>query len=193
MKKLAATLLTTAALTSALMAAEGMSFYGGGGLAIEAVPDSFDKNDNATLSMGTAIVLRGGMNLPMLLEGFGAEVELTKSVINPEYEYTYTDYDYSGYLPVSSTRTEKHDISIMTFAAYAVYTIPLGDKFYVKPRFGIILPNLGDEKSANSRDITFSSGIGGGFKVMEQMNIYVDYTVIGEFVTNYGAGVEYHF
>lgn len=171
MKKLAATLLTTVALTSALTAAEGMSFYGGGGLAIEAVPDY------SGVSMGTAIVLRGGMNLPMVLEGFGAEAELTKSVINPEYDYGWAS----------------SDVSVLTLAAYAVYTIPLGEKFYVKPRFGIILPNLGDDQSVNSRDITFSSGIGGGFKVMKNMNIYVDYTVLGEFVTNYGAGVEYHF
>ena len=193
MKKLATALLTTAALTSAMMAAEGMSFYGGGGLAIEAVPD------DDTLSMGTAIVLRGGMNLPMVLEGFGAEVELTKSVINPEYEWT----NYSNVWPFAPYTTTK-DVSVLTLAAYAVYTIELGDKFYVKPRFGIILPNLGDSNSdvwgagssggwVNSRDITFSSGIGGGFKVMKNMNIYVDYTVLGENVTNYGAGVEYHF
>jgi len=183
MKKLAVTLLTTAALTSALVA-EGMSFYAGGGLAIEAVPD-YDG-----LSMGTAIVLRGGMNLPMVLEGFGTEVELTKSVVDPSEENSKCNgYDFFG----GCTSYSATDVSILTLGAYAVYTIPLGEKFYVKPRFGIILPNLGDDKSANSRDITFSSGIGGGFKVMEQMNIYVDYTVIGEFVTNYGAGVEYHF
>jgi hypothetical protein len=45
----------------------------------------------------------------------------------------------------------------------------------------------------NSRDITFSSGIGGGYSVMENLDVYVDYTVLGEGVTNYGAGVEYHF
>ena len=185
MKKLAVTLLTTVALGSTLFAGEGMSFYGGGGLAIEAVPDI----DNQ--SMGTAIVLRGGMDLPMVLEGFGAEVELTKSVLDPSYE----DSECSVYAfgTCVGYKTVDYDTNVMTLGAYAVYTIPLGEKFYVKPRFGIILPNLGDDKSANSRDITFSSGIGGGFKVMEQMNIYVDYTVIGEFVTNYGAGVEYHF
>ncbi len=193
MKKLAVTLLTTAAITSALIAAEGMSFYGGGGLAVEGVPA------DDSLSMGTAVVLRGGINLPMVLEGFGAEVELTKSVINPEYKWT----DYSSTGP-NAPYTITRDISVLTLATYAVYTINIGEKFYVKPRFGIILPNLGDSNRdvygdgnkdgwVNSRDITFSSGIGGGFRVMENLNIYVDYTVLGEMVTNYGAGVEYHF
>jgi hypothetical protein len=41
--------------------------------------------------------------------------------------------------------------------------------------------------------VTFSSGIGAGYQVMDHLDIYMDYTVLGEAVTNYGAGVEWHF
>ena len=168
MKKLTKTLLATALISTSAMAAE-VGFYAGGGLAFEAVP----KIDN--LKMGLGVVLRGGMTLDSVLEGFATEVELTKSMVDPKYDYGFG--------------TDK--INVMTLAAYAVYRIPVTDKIYVKPRFGVIFPNLGDD--TNSRDITFSSGIGGGFTVMDHLDVYVDYTVIGETITNYAAGVEYHF
>ncbi len=151
----------------ATMATADMGFYAGGGLAYESVPDW-----NGA-SSGVGIVLRGGMNLDMVLEGFGAEVELTKSVIDPEYG---TD-----------------DQNIVTLAGYAVYSINITKDWYVKPRFGIILPNLGDDESVNSRDIGFTSGIGGGYRIMDNLSLYIDYTILGEYVTNWGTGVEYHF
>ena len=84
----------------ATMATADMGFYAGGGLAYESVPDW-----NGA-SSGVGIVLRGGMNLDMVLEGFGAEVELTKSVIDPEYNWYYGN-----------------DINVLTLATYAVYSI----------------------------------------------------------------------
>ena len=169
MKTLAKTLLATAMIANTVMAAE-VGFYGGGGLAFEAVP----KYDN--LKMGLGVVLRGGMTLDFVLENFGVEAEITKSVIDPKFDYGFG--------------SEK--LNVTTLATYAVYRIPITDKIYVKPRFGIIFPNLGDD-FVNSRDVTFSSGIGGGFTVMNHLDVYVDYTVIGEGITNYAAGVEYHF
>jgi len=179
MKKLTKVLLATALMTNTMMAAE-VGFYAGGGLAFEAVPDYGD------WKMGLGVVLRGGMTLDSVLEGFAAEVELTKSVVDPKVNF--------------EGNADKDKVNVTTLATYAVYRIPITDKIYVKPRFGIIFPNLGGEEYAysndsivNSRDITFSSGIGGGFTVMEHLDVYVDYTVIGESITNYGAGVEYHF
>ncbi len=168
MKKLTTALLTAAFLSSGAMAAE-VGFYAGGGLAFEAVPDDKD------LNMGLGVVVRGGMTLDSVLEHFAIEGEVTKSIVDPKYDLPGHDVKFN----------------VNTLAAYAVYRIPVADKFYVKPRFGIIVPNLGDD--INSRDVTFSSGIGAGYTVMEHLDVYVDYTVLGEFVTNYGAGVEYHF
>lgn len=168
MKKLTTALLTAGLLSSGAAAAE-VGFYAGGGLAFEAVPDYDD------LKMGLGVVLRGGMTLDSVLEHFAIEGEVTKSIVDPKYDYPGSDVKFN----------------VNTLAAYAVYRIPVADKFYVKPRFGIIIPNLGDE--INSRDVTFSSGIGAGYTVMQHLDVYVDYTVLGEFITNYGAGVEYHF
>jgi len=183
MKNLAKALVLTVTMGASLMASDALAFYAGGGLAVEAVPDING------LSMGTGLVLRGGMKFDQVLEGFGAEVELSKSIIHPEYSYT---------------RDNSKKVNVLTLATYAVYRIKVMDNFYVKPRFGIILPNLGDSNKdlwkdsddggwVNSRNITFSSGIGAGYTVMEHLDVYIDYTVLGENVTNYGAGVEWHF
>lgn len=143
-----------------------ISFYAGGGLAYEAVPDV------SGTEAGMGVVLRGGINLGDVLKNFAAEAEITKSLIDPEFG--------------------NRDQDILTMAAYAVYNINIGEKFYVKPRFGVVFPNLGDDV-VNSRDVTFSSSIGGGYRIIESMNMYVDYTVLGEGITNYGAGIEYRF
>lgn len=179
MRNLTKSLLATALLSSAAMATE-VGFYAGGGLAFEAVPNYGD------WEMGLGVVLRGGMTLDTVMENFGAEVELTKSVVDPKLNY--------------KGDAGRDKVNVTTLAAYAVYRIPVTSKIYVKPRFGIIFPNLGgaeyegtSDSIVNSRDITFSSGIGGGFTVLDHLDIYVDYTVIGESITNYGAGVEYHF
>ncbi len=179
MKKLTTALLATAVLSSGVMATE-VGFYAGGGAAFQAVP-----SNSQDWKMGLGAVVRGGMTFDGLLENFAAEVELTKSVIDPEVSYDIVP--------------GRDKVNVMTLATYAVYRIPVGGKFYVKPRFGFIFPNLGGteywngDSVVNSRDITFSSGIGGGFSVLESLDIYIDYTVIGESITNYGAGVEYHF
>ncbi len=151
----------------ALVATMGMaqpSFYAGGGLAFESLPDA------AGTDNGMGIVLRGGATLDSVLKNFGVEAELTKSVADPKLWGA--------------------DMNVLTLASYAVYNIKI-KRFYVKPRFGIILPNLGDD--TNSRDLGFSSGIGGGFALTKKMNVYVDYTILGESVSNWGAGVEYKF
>jgi len=180
MNKLTSALLATAILSSGVAATE-VGFYAGGGVAFEAVP-----KNSQDWEMGLGLVLRGGMTLDAVLEGFGAEVELTKSVVDPKV-------DYKG-------DSGRDKVNVTTLATYAVYRIPITEQIYVKPRFGIIFPNLGgaefegaDYSLVNSRDVTFSSGIGGGFTVMDHLDVYVDYTVIGESITNYGAGVEYHF
>jgi hypothetical protein len=171
LKKLTKAFLAAAVLSSSLMATE-VGFYAGGGLALEAVPDYGD------WKMGSGLVLRGGLTLDAVLKNFAAEVELTKSIIDPKVDFK------------NGTGTD--NVNVATLAVYAVYRIPIVDKFYIKPRFGLILPNLGDDV-VNSRDVTFSSGIGAGYTIIDHMDIYMDYTVLGESITNYGAGIEWHF
>lgn len=171
MKKMVA-VLSAFLLSSTLYSADsdnGLSgAYVGVGLAIEAVPKHADE-------YGVGLVLKGGMALPQLFEGLGAEVELTKSLSDPE--------DGAG-----------HGVSILTLAGYVTYDITIPDSpFSVRPRAGIILPNLGDNESVNSRDFGFSLGVAGVYALNEQLNAYVDYTVLGEYITNYTAGIELKF
>lgn len=160
-------LLSIMALFASLSMANDSNIYAGGGLAYESLPDYSDK------SSGIGIVLRGGMKLDKVFEHFATEVEISKSLVDPKIGNNTYD--------------------VTTLATYAVYTIDINDKFYVKPRFGIILPNLGSSDFVNSRDIGFASGLGGGFHFDDKMDIYFDYTILGEGVTNWGSGVEYHF
>ncbi len=180
MKKWLYTLLATSLLSTNVIATE-VGFYAGGGMAFEAVP-----KNSQDWEMGLGLVLRGGMTLDALMEGFAAEIEMTKSLVDPKVDYKGND--------------DRDRINVTTLATYAVYRIPVTKLIYVKPRFGVIFPNLGgaeidytNDSIVNSRNITFSSGIGAGYTVMDHLDIYVDYTVIGENITNYAAGAEYHF
>ncbi len=160
-------LLTTLMMTTAVNA-ETSDFYIGGGLGYEAVPDI------SGIDGGAALILRGGMKFDQLLQNFSAEVEITKSVLDPEYG------------------NDKQNV--LTLATYAAYTINVNDSgFYVRPRFGIILPNLGDSESVHTRDIGFSSGVNGLYKFNDNWGAYVDFTYQGEFINLYSAGVEYNF
>ncbi len=80
----------------------------------------------------------------------------------------------------------------LTFATYITYDINIpNSQLAIRPKFGLIIPNASDD--VNSRDMTFSSGISGIFSLNEQIDLYVDYTVLGEFITNYSIGAEFKF
>jgi len=162
MKKFTQSLLMASLLSVGASAAE-VGFYAGGGIALEMVPKDVD--------MGAALVIRGGMTLDSVFENFAVEAELSKSIVDPKY--------------VSIKQ------NVTTFATYAVYRIDINEKIYVKPRFGLALPNVGDD--TNSRNIAFSAGVGGAYTVMDHMDVYVDYTIISEGISNFGGGVEWHF
>jgi len=160
------TILTLAVLTSSLMAQETMQgLYFGAGVGFEAMPKDFDN--------GMGLSVKGGTALNQVLEYLGAEAELTTSVIPPQYP--------GG-----------KDINVFTMGAYATYTIVIPDSpISVRPKFGVILPNLGDD--INSRDIALSTGIAGVMKVNKQLNAYVEYVNASEWMNNYMVGIEVGF
>jgi len=142
--------------------------YGGVGIAIQAVPDGWDE-------YGVGLVIKGGVALPQLLENLGAEVELTTSLSDPQV-------------------VNGQDLSILTLAGYMTYTIEIPNTpFAVRPRAGVILPNLGDSDSVNSRSLGLSTGIAGLMILNEQLDAYVDYTNLGENINNYTVGLELKF
>ena len=164
---LMASLLLATTLYATEKKSELSNVYIGVGLAVEAVPKGADDH-------GIGLVLRVGAPLPQLLKNLGAEVELTTSLVDPEWG--------------------KKDINIITLAGYVTYDIRFPDSpLFVHPRAGFILPNLGNSDSVNSRDLGISTGLACLVELNEQMNAYIDYTNLGENINNYTAGVELKF
>ena len=137
--------------------------YIGGGFGFMATPDVSGAENGVGLTLKA-----GAKGFVDAMPGMGALIELNKSL--------------SGL----------NDGDVLTFAAYASYDIEIPNSiFAIRPKFGLILPNSGDE--VNSRDLTFSSGIGATMSLNDQIDLYVDYAVLGEAVTNYSLGVEFTF
>lgn len=151
--------LTLAFGLSLSLFAADPKIYAGGGLSFMAAPDCAGCEDGFGLSF------KGGVtNMIADMPAFGVSGELHRSL------------------------TGLNDRDVTTIAAYATYDITIPDTaFAVVPKFGIIVPNASDE--IHSRDIAFSSGIGGVFHLDEQLAFYFDYTVLGEYITDYTGGV----
>lgn len=154
--------MKTAALSLALglsLYASDPTIYAGGGLSFMAAPDC------SGCENGFGLSFKGGVtNIIAEMPEFGVSGELHRSL--------------SGL----------NDRDVTTVAAYATYDINVpGTAIAVVPKFGVIIPNASDE--IHSRDIAFSSGIGGIFNLDKQLSLYFDYTVLGEYITDYTGGV----
>jgi hypothetical protein len=137
--------------------------YVGGGFGFMATPDVSGAENGLGLTLKA-----GATGFIEAMPEAGALIELNKSL------------------------TGLNDADILTLAAYASYDIVIpNSNFAIRPKFGVILPNAGDKM--NSRDITFSSGIGAKMSLNQQFDVYVDYDVLGEGITNYSIGAEFKF
>ena len=166
MKKFILVLSITLAIVSSAYAQNKQDVYVGGALGVMAVPDGADA--------GIGLALKAGFGLEGVLQHLAAEVEIQKSIMNPEYGGV--------------------DVDILTLAGYAVYNIAIpSSQITLKPKFGVILPNLGDDESVNSRNYGFSSGLDVVLKISNEMNGYIGYTNLGENINTYNVGVEFHF
>lgn len=166
MKKIILVLFVLGLFANSAMAGMKESIYVGGGLSYMAVPDYGDA--------GIGLSIKAGIDLDGVLENFGAQIEIQKSIMDPEY----------GNI----------DVNILTLAGYATYNIVIpSTKICVRPRFGFILPNLGDDESVNSRNYGFSSGLDVTYKIASNLKVYGGFTNLGEAVNTYIIGAEFHF
>jgi len=162
--------LLSLTLLASLMQAEELStndqgLYAGAGLGILAT----NKHGDA----GLGLTLKAGVALDSVLKGFGLQAELNKSIIHPEY-------------------ANNNNINILTTAAYATFDIEIpSTKLTLRPRIGLILPNLKDD--IDSRNIILSSGFGATYAIEKNLRLYADYTVLAEEISNYSVGVEIKF
>lgn len=167
MKNVLLALMLAATLSHAQQKTEQpqQTLYGGLGLGIMATDDNSDA--------GIGLSLRGGLALDSVLKGFGLQAELNKSITDPE-------------------NARHRDIDVMTFALYTTYEIKIPDsKAALRPKIGVILPNLNDD--IDSRDLILSSGFGLTYDIEKNLRLYADYTVLGEKISHYSAGLEIKF
>ena len=166
MKKMILVLVALGLLSSSAFASMKDSIYVGGGLGLMAVPDYGDA--------GIGLALRGGIDLDDVMPNLGAQVEIQKSIIDPDYG--------------------NWDTNILTLAAYATYNIEIpSSDITVRPKFGFIFPNLGDDNSVNSRNYGFSSGFDVTYPIQDNLKVYGGYINLGEMVNTYSVGAEFHF
>lgn len=164
MKKFVFSVLVAGLLSVGAFAQEKSGLYVGAGLGLEAVVKDADN--------GFGLALKGGIKLDQLLKNLGAEVELGKSLSDP--------------------KIGPANIDVLTLAGYVTYDIKFGNSpISARPKFGVVLPNLGDE--IHSRDFALSTGIAGVLKINNDLNAYLDYTNVSEFMNTYTVGVEFSF
>jgi len=181
---LAAALAVVATLATAgtAQAAEGAAqpsgkIYIGGKLAV-ADPDIGGGFDNAY----TAGVY-GGYNLFGRDAHYAANLGGGTLAVEGELMLTTSKGD--------TARNGKWDIS--SLAAYAAYRYPLGDKFYLKARMGLVRYDIGvtveppPAPTGAGTETKLAAGIGGGVKVGPG-NIELDVTTYESDVLNYGVG-----
>ncbi len=172
-KKLLVSTVAAATLSTAVMA----DTYAGAGLALE---------NYSSLDMGFALVLDGGMTFDDVKVGPGklaAEGELTYSIVSPSQSSFGTTIDYT----------------IMTLGAYSAYIFDINKELYVKPRIGLIYKSVDASGSgfgaiASTSAIGLAFGVGGGYRLNKQMDVYADFNLVdGTDITHITAGVQYHF
>ncbi len=137
--------------------------YVGAGFGFMATPDYSGAENGFGLTLKA-----GATGFIQEMPGVGALIELNKSLAG------------------------LNDVDVLTMATYVSYDIVVpNSNVAIRPKFGIILPNAGDV--INSRDLTFSSGIGIKIALAKELDIYADYAVLGEDITNYSIGAEFKF
>lgn len=173
MKTIVKTVVALAMLSGVAQAADKVNdqgLYAGAGLGVMATDDHGDA--------GLGLSLRAGAALDSVLKGLGIQFELNKSLSDPEHNYNNNFRD--------------NDIEVLTLGTYATFDIAIPNtKATLRPKIGVILPNLDD--NIDSRDVILSSGFGMTYAIDSSVRLYADYTVLGEAISNYSAGLEFKF
>lgn len=144
--------------------------YFGGGVAIQSVPAYDD---------GLALDLKAGMKLDQVSPGFGLEGELTQSISEPEPD------DFRGF---------GGDVAFTTLGGYATYMVPLPNRrVSLKARFGLVWERIDPERGDTDTEVGLSWGLGGEYRVNNQVSAFVEYTRIESDLSHLSGGMLVHF
>ncbi|SFV54844.1 hypothetical protein MNB_SV-12-1869 [hydrothermal vent metagenome] len=172
MKKILSTLTLLATLSSLAIAYDDEigGIYIGGGVALES-PLWYDSGVAGALNIG----------LPLMRLGRG--------VLTTEAELTYS---------ISSPSKNNIDFTATTFGGYATYIYDVLPRFYIKPRIGVVYRSYSIESDLwgddNSDGYGLAYGLGGGFRLIDKTDLYIDYTMLDNSdLTHLTVGIQYQF
>lgn len=172
MKKIISTIALIATLSSTAIAHDDEigGIYIGGGVSQES-PLWYDSGLAGALNVG----------LPLMRLGRG--------VFATEAELTYS---------ISSPSKNNIDFTATTVAGYATYIFDVAPRFYIKPRIGAVYRKYSIDGGIWGSDSSSGSGlaygIGGGFRLIDKTDLYIDYTMLdGSDLTHLTVGVQYQF
>ncbi len=190
-----AAVLVTAGTVAAAPASAGS--YANVQLAVSDVGYSNSYNGYGYSGFDNGITLVGtfGMTLPAVHKYFGWEAEIAKSVVNPEYSYSTSTYNYSV------------DYDYFNLGGYAVFTIPVHPKIDVRGRGGLVYHNYevsfdscyswGGCYSSSFSDSEINPSVGGGavFKVSPNLNLMAELTAfnVSDESLHLSAGAQFKF
>lgn len=151
----------------------------GAGLAIQKVTD---------MDSGTALVVNGSKNLNNISNNFSVEGEFTYSLDPINAGDSIDSPGVSG------------EVTILTLAGYAVYTLPVAEKLSVFGRLGLLYESLSVEAcfqsvcaSEDDSESGLSYGVGANYQLSETFGLRADYTRIEDDVSHFGVGATFLF
>lgn len=129
-----------------------------------------------------------GQSLNSVLPNLWVEGELN-------YGVTGGDFDVPG---------GSGEVTIWTLAAYGAYRHPLNAQAYLKGKLGLLYESVEMEYSGTMFGVSYSGsdsetdtglslGIGGGYKINDQMTAEVEYSIIEEDVDYLSVGLNFKF
>ena len=159
MKKIITILASTGILVSSSSAIDFIKgqYYIGGGVAVE--------NGWSHYGTGAALLLNGGKPIIKLGPGtIGAEVELS---------YTALAANYDGYYD--------GDLKVLSLGLFATYKYDIDKDLYIRPRIGPMFMSYSyggyDYYDGGYSRGNVAIGIGVGYKLTKNMNLFSDFTL----------------
>lgn len=135
---------------------------------------------------GLTLVGTYGITIPSVHKYFGVEGEISKSIVDPEYDLwgTHAEYDY------------------YTAGGYAVFSIPVHEKINIRARGGLVYKHYKITTNEcfwwgcnNFSDSDINPSIGGGatYNFNQNVNFMAELTAIDEDSFHISAGAQFKF
>jgi hypothetical protein len=152
---------------------QAASHYAGGGMAVQSVTGHQD---------GFAVVGKAGTYFNGGREGFGAEVELSRSLVEPESNGG-SRFGGGG-----------SDVALTTLGGYGAFTVRHPQQpIAVRARLGLAWEYAEPANGDNESELNVSYGLGGTAELAIGATVFIDYTHIEADVDHLNLGIQTRF